>query len=83
MVSSNDKKMPNGILEEQGIAHWVSVRETGVGLSLKLASLSSSSWAHAPLASNTESLSQNVAREVVFSLRGERMSETFQSVGDY
>lgn len=47
MVNSNDKKMPNGILEEQGIGHWVLVQGTGIGLSLKLASLSSSSWAHA------------------------------------
>lgn len=47
MVNSNDKKMPNGILEEQGIAHCVLVPGTGAGLSLKLVSLSSSSWAHA------------------------------------
>lgn len=51
MVSSNDKKMPNGILEEQGMVHRVSgltLKRTGVHspvwLSRKLSSLSSSSW---------------------------------------
>lgn len=58
VVNSNDKKMPNGILEEQGIAHWVLVQGTGVGLSLNLASLSLSTppGLMPPLASNTKFL---------------------------
>lgn len=51
VVSSNDKKMPNGILEEQGIVHWVlilTLKGTGVHspvrLLLKLSSLSGSPW---------------------------------------
>lgn len=88
MVSSNDKKMPNGILEEQGMIHGVSaLTRKGTGLTALSSCHLSLSLPPAPpqfvlpLPSSVEFLYiLELGVRGHFPCTEERMSETFQFV---